>query len=59
MDVKCLTIQEVAETLSISYSTAYKLVRTGALPSIRVGKAGRRVTTRQLEQFIASGGVAA
>lgn len=59
MDVRCLTIQEVADTLSISYSTAYKLVRTGALASIRVGKAGRRVTTKQLEQFISNGGVAA
>ena len=58
-EVRCLTIQQVADHLQISYSAAYRLVRSGALQSIRVGKAGRRVTTQQLDQFISSGGVSA
>lgn len=57
--VRCLTVDQVAEVLAVSSSTVYRLVREGHLPSIRVGKAGRRITSAQLDQFIASGGAAA
>ena len=58
-EVRCLTVAQVADVLQISQSAAYRLVRSGALPSIRVGKAGRRVTNKQLDQFINDGGAAA
>lgn len=58
-EVRCLTVKQVAERLQVSQGVAYRLVRTGALPSIRVGATSRRVTTKQLDDFINGGGVAA
>jgi len=33
-----LTIDEVADFLNIGYVTAYKAVKSGEIPSIRIGK---------------------
>ena len=33
-----LTIDEVADFLNIGYATAYKAVKSGEIPSIRIGK---------------------
>lgn len=36
-----VTAAELAEHLSVSISTVYRLARRGAIPSIRIGKAVR------------------
>jgi excisionase family DNA binding protein len=46
-----LTIEEAAELLSISRSLAYRWVKAGTLPSIRVGNAVR-IPRRALEAWI-------
>lgn len=49
-----LTLADVAETLNISASQAYALVRTGDLPAIKVGGRGQwRVESTVLEDYIA------
>ncbi|MFM8894040.1 MAG: helix-turn-helix domain-containing protein, partial [Actinomycetales bacterium] len=49
-----LTLADVAETLNISASQAYALVRNGELPAIKVGGRGQwRVEATELEAFIA------
>ncbi|MBM3668403.1 MAG: helix-turn-helix domain-containing protein [Actinobacteria bacterium] len=49
-----LTLADVAETLSISASQAYALVRSGDLPAIKVGGRGQwRIETSALEDYIA------
>lgn len=57
--VRCLTADQVAEVLQVHPSTVYRLMKSGALPSVRVGSAGRRVTTKALEAFLDAGGAAA
>lgn len=48
-----LTLADVAETLNISASQAYALVRNGELPAIKVGGRGQwRVEATELEAFI-------
>ena len=48
-----LTLADVAETLNVSASQAYALVRSGELPAIKVGGRGQwRVETAELEQYI-------
>jgi excisionase family DNA binding protein len=51
-DQLLLRIPEAAERLSLSRSATYVLVLTGALPSIRIGRA-RRVPAAAIEQFVA------
>lgn len=46
-----LTIQQVAETLNVSRSTAYHLCNSGELLSVRFGR-NCRVDQRDLEAFI-------
>lgn len=49
-----LTLADVAQTLNISASQAYALVRNGELPAIKVGGRGQwRVEATELEAFIA------
>ena len=45
------TLQEVADILKCSYSTAYKLVKNKAIKSFRVG-ADFRVRKEDLEAFM-------
>ena len=49
-----LTLGDVAEVLNISASQTYALVRSGALPAIKIGGRGQwRVERDKLESFIA------
>ncbi|HEV7656867.1 MAG TPA: helix-turn-helix domain-containing protein [Mycobacteriales bacterium] len=48
-----LTLSDVAEVLNISASQTYALVRSGALPAIKIGGRGQwRVERQQLEGYI-------
>jgi excisionase family DNA binding protein len=48
-----LQLADVAEILNISAAQAYALVRSGALPAIKVGGRGQwRVEAAQLEAYI-------
>lgn len=48
-----LTLAQAASLLSISMGVAYSLVRSGELPAIRIGRAGRwRVEREVLETYI-------
>jgi len=35
---RLLTVGEVADTLRVSHMTVYRLIKTGELPALRVGK---------------------
>jgi excisionase family DNA binding protein len=53
VDQRFLTLADVAETLNISASQAYALVRSGDLPAIKVGGRGQwRVEASVLEEYI-------
>jgi excisionase family DNA binding protein len=48
-----LTLTDVAEVLNVSSAQVYALVRTGALPSMKVGGRGQyRVERADLEDYI-------
>lgn len=48
-----IPLTEVSEILDISSTQAYALVRSGALPAIKVGGRGQwRVETTELEAYI-------
>ena len=47
-----LRIRDVAEQLDVSYGTAWKLVASGELSSLRIGRCVR-VTVSELSRFIA------
>lgn len=49
-DVQYLTVEELAETLKISLSTAYTLVRSGRVRYIRVG-AQYRIPVSALDEL--------
>ena len=54
MPPRFLTLADVAETLNISASQTYALVRSGDLPAIKVGGRGQwRVEATELEAYIA------
>lgn len=54
MTARFLTLADVSETLNISDSQAYALVRSGDLPAIKIGGRGQwRVEVSELEQYIA------
>ncbi len=54
MTARFLTLADVAETLNISASQTYALVRSGELPAIKVGGRGQwRVEASALEEYIA------
>lgn len=50
--VRLLTLTEVARVLRVSKRTVYALVRSGRLPSIRVGVRGVRVLESDLERYL-------
>lgn len=53
MSARFLTLADVAETLNVSASQAYALVRSGELPAIKVGGRGQwRVESAVLEEYI-------
>jgi excisionase family DNA binding protein len=52
--VRFLTLGQVAQTLNISSSQIYAIVRHGDLPAIKIGGRGQwRVERTQLEAYIA------
>ena len=60
-----LSLEDVAETLGVTYQLIYKLVRAGELPASRLGKL-YRVSRKDLEEYLertkqptASGGACA
>ncbi|MDP2291251.1 MAG: helix-turn-helix domain-containing protein [Actinomycetota bacterium] len=50
-DVRCLTVNQAAELLSLGRTKVYQLLDTGALQSIRIG-AARRVPLWAVRQFV-------
>lgn len=46
-----LTVKEVAERLSISRSLAYRMIRTGEIPSYRIANC-RRVSEEELKKYL-------
>ncbi len=53
MAPRFLTLADVADTLNISASQTYALVRSGDLPAIKVGGRGQwRVEATELEAYI-------
>ena len=52
--MRFLTLADVAEQLNVSGSQVYALVRSGALPAIKIGGRGQwRVEAAALESYIA------
>jgi excisionase family DNA binding protein len=49
-----MTIQQVADRLSVSYSVIYRLLRVGELKSHRVGKSAR-ISESQLQAYLGKG----
>ncbi len=54
MNDRLVTVEEVAEILGVSKSTAWRRVRTGAIKSVREGSALRRVRRSDLDNYIKS-----
>lgn len=49
-DIEWLKVEEVAVILRLPISTTYELVRTGAIPSVKLGK-HRRIRRQALDAF--------
>jgi excisionase family DNA binding protein len=49
--VELLTVQEVADVLRVSTMTVYRLLKSGALPALRVGK-GYRIRPTDLQSYL-------
>jgi excisionase family DNA binding protein len=52
-EYRLLTVREVADAMRVSTMTVYRLIRTEALPAIRVGK-HFRIRNRDLEGYLES-----
>ena len=51
MDKRFYTLEEVAEYLGVNYQLVYRLVKSGELPAVRIGRV-YRIEKQQLEDFI-------
>jgi excisionase family DNA binding protein len=51
MSTQLLTAAEVADQLRVSTMTIYRLIRSGALPAVRVGR-NYRVPVADLERYL-------
>ena len=51
MDIKFYSLEEVAELFGVNYQLVYKLVKSGELPSVRIGKMFR-VSEPQLKEYM-------
>ena len=51
MVMKFYSLEEVAEIFGVNYQLIYKLVRSGELPSVRIGKMFR-VSEAQLKEYM-------
>jgi excisionase family DNA binding protein len=52
-ELELLTVREVADTMRVSTMTVYRLIRSDALPAIRVGT-HFRIRNRDLEGYLES-----
>jgi excisionase family DNA binding protein len=52
MDKLLVSPEEAADLLGVGRSTVYDLMRTLALPSVKIGRA-RRISTAALRDFVA------
>jgi len=50
--VNLLTVQQVAERLSISPSLAYRLVAEGKLRAYRIGKGALRFSQEMIDEYL-------
>jgi excisionase family DNA binding protein len=57
-DQRLLTVAEVATALRVSNMTVYRLIRTGALPSTRVGR-GYRIWEDAVDAYLSRATMAA
>ena len=53
MEVKLLTVEETCHSLRISRSQLYKMLKTGEIPSLHIGKAVR-IREQDLRDWITS-----
>jgi excisionase family DNA binding protein len=53
MSTQLLTAAEVADQLRVSTMTIYRLIRSGELPAVRVGR-NYRVPVAELERYLAA-----
>lgn len=53
MDKLLVTPEEAAEALAICRAKVYELMRSGTLPSVRIGTS-RRVPVDALQEFVAA-----
>ena len=51
MDIKFYSLEEVAEMLDVDYQLIYKQVKSGNMPSIRIGKL-YRISTLQFQEYL-------
>ena len=51
---KVLNVKNLAEILSVSHNTAYNLVRSGQVHSIRIGRA-YRIPREAIDEFLRKG----
>lgn len=51
METDLLTAAEVADNLRVSTMTVYRLIRSGELPAVRVGR-NYRVRAQDLENYL-------
>ena len=50
-DIRYYTIEEVADLLGVTYQLIYRLVRSGELPAVRVGRVSR-ITGNDLDAYL-------
>lgn len=58
MDKLTYSIPEAARVLGISTNLAYKLVREGRIPAIKLGDKRLVISKKELERFVEAGLVA-
>lgn len=49
-DDRLLTVREVADAMRVSHMTVYRLIKSGELPAIRVGR-NFRIRESQLDRY--------
>ncbi len=52
MNTKLLKGDEIAERLGVSKAYAYRLMSTGAIPTVKIGSRAIRVRPEDLEKYI-------
>jgi excisionase family DNA binding protein len=58
LEDRLLTVAEVADTMRVSNMTVYRLIKSGELPALRVGK-NYRLRRGDVHQFLADRSVRA